>query len=110
MAPCEAVGLRVGRQAGRAICFTLLKVLVGLSENSAPGTIHFLLKKEKERERPATQAQHGACTAMPLRPTHWSCTAVSLPFLPVPVPVLYGRLPHSMEAEPFLVWKEDGLK
>ena len=98
--PCEAGDFRAGRKAGRAICFTLLKVLVGIPGNSAPGTTHLLPEQEKERERHAKKA--GArptrrvtppCHSAPSR----SCNAVSLPFLPVPVPVpvLCGRLLHK---------------
>ena len=88
---------RAGRQAGRAICFTLLKVLVGIPGNSAPGTTHLLPKKEKERERHTKKAgarQQGASPRHATPLSSRSCTAVSLPFLPVPVPVLCGRLLH----------------
>jgi hypothetical protein len=81
------VGFRACWQQAGAICFTLLKVLVGIPQNSQLiGTQKFRSKRKKEKSPP-----NGACPAMPPM-------TVSLPFLSVPVPVLCGpavRAPAS---------------
>ena len=92
--PCEAVDFRAGRQAGRAICFTLLKVLCRILQNSAPGTTHIPVERKKRRPR-----THNKARALFSRQCNSrSCTGLLMPFLPVPVPVpvpvLCGRLPH----------------
>ena len=91
---CEAVDFRAGRQAGRAICFTLLKVLCRILQNSAPGTTHIPVERKKRRPR-----THNKARALFSRQCNSrSCTGLLMPFLPVPVPVpvpvLCGRLPH----------------
>ena len=80
---CEAVDLRADRQAGRAICFNLLKVLVEIPENFVPGTTHLLPEQEKERERKRKARQKDGSApnkarhpVMPLR----SANGVALPF------------------------------
>ena len=88
------VCLRAGRQAGRAICFTLLKVLCRILQNSAPGTTHIPVERKKRRPR-----THNKARALFSRQCNSrSCTGLLMPFLPVPVPVpvpvLCGRLPH----------------
>ena len=80
LVPCEAVDFRAGRQAGRAICFTLLKVLVGIPGNSAPRTTQLLPEQEKERERPAKNASKPrgpSCHSAPLTELHARFSAVS---------------------------------
>ena len=83
--------------ASTVCCFALLKVSDGVPGNSAPGTTHLLPKKEKERERTTKKAGARPERNVPRHatpPHSRSCTAVSLPFLPVPVRLLCGRLPH----------------
>ena len=98
--------LRAGRQAGRAICFTLLKVLVGIPRNSAPGTTHLLPKKEKERERHTkkagarqTRRVTPSCHSAQLTVLHCRFPAVSPCPCPCPVwtPASHPRkIPNSL--------------
>ena len=90
--------LRAWQHAGRAICFTLLKVLVGIPGNSAPGATHLLPEKEKERESHRkkavarqTRRVTPSCHPAQLTVLHCRFLAVS----PCPCPVLCGRLLHT---------------
>ena len=102
---CEVVDFTAWQHSGRAICFTLLKALVGIPGNSAPGTTSFSFEVTPVTKRKTTNAREKKARAvMPRRPC-WrpSCHAAhageaALPFscrFPGPVHLLCGRLPHT---------------
>ena len=97
--PCEAGYFRAGRLAGRAKCSTLLKVLVGIPGNSAPGTTSFSFEVTPVTNERTTKRREKGQLRHATPPIWRGCTAVSLPFPLVPFRFLCGRLPHSASAQ-----------
>ena len=74
-----------------SLCLRVWSEFRGIPPREPPNC--FWSKRKKEKDPPKMQASHVARhDATP--PHSRSCMAVSLPFLPVPVPVLCGRLLH----------------
>jgi len=95
----QSEAFRAGRLAGRAKCSTLLKVLVGIPGNSAPGTTSFSFEVTPVTNERTTKRREKGQLRHATPPIWRGCTAVSLPFPLVPFRFLCGRLPHSASAQ-----------
>ena len=77
-----------------SLCLRFWSEFRGIPPREPPICFRSKRKKEKGTPKRRERAQQGASPRHATPLSSRSCTAVSLPFLPVPVPVLCGRLRH----------------
>ena len=78
-----------------SLCLRVWSEFRGIPPREPPICFRRKRKKEKGTPKRRERAQQGASPRHTTPLSSRSCTAVSLPFSPVPVPVLCGRLLHK---------------